>query len=245
MAEDRNTMVAATFVTLADTLVGDYDIAEFLHSLVARCAALLTADTAGVLLETADGKLRLAAALSDEMRVIEELEMTLGQGPCLEAYRAGEQVIVEDLETSQERWPEITPKLLALGMRAACAFPLRLRGDRIGALNLYRAAPGRFHDDDISLGQAFADVAAIGILQERKFAAAQERAEQLQHALDSRVLIEQAKGVIAERHGVTPQEAFERLRSYARSRNLKLHEVGRQVTEGGDIELPPMSATPG
>lgn len=223
-----------TFVELADTLASDYEVGEFLYFLVYRCSALMAADTAGVLLESPTGELRLAAAVSDEMREIEDLEIALGQGPCLEAYRTGRQVIAEDLERCFDRWPAITPKLLELGMRSAYAFPLRLREDRLGALNLYRSAPGPFAADDARLAQAFADVAAIGILQERKVTAAEQRAAQLQHALDSRVIIEQAKGVLAQRHGIGPEEAFKMLRREARNKQRGIHDLAGEIVGGQD-----------
>jgi len=232
MGEERQRRVMDTFVELADTLASDYEVAEFLQVLVERCAELLGADTAGVLLETSTGDLRLAAGISAEMREIEDLGIRLGEGPCLDAYRLGEPVIAEDMTDFRDRWPRITPRILDIGMRSAYAFPLRLRGDRIGALNLYRARPGSFDDDDIRLGQAFADVATIGILQDRRISAAERRAEQLQHALDSRVVIEQAKGILAQRHGIAPEEAFQALRAHARRNHLKVHDLSSQVVAG-------------
>lgn len=237
MSDDVQAVVIDTFVELADTMATDYQIGELLHFLVDRCAVILRADTAGVLLESRSGELRLAAAVSDEMHEIEEAEMRLGEGPCLEAYRDGEQVIAEDLIECHGRWPRITPRILEIGMRSAYAFPLRLRGDRIGALNLYRAEPGPFFPGDIRLAQAFADVASIGILQQRKVSVAEQRSEQLQHALNSRIVIEQAKGVVAERQGIDPNEAFRRLRTYARSHGLKLRDVCTRVMAGASIDL--------
>ena len=228
-----------TFVELADTLSSDYEVSEFLQLLVDRCAAVLSADAAGVLLETPSGHLQLAAAISEEMRVIEEAEIGAGQGPCIEAYRSGEPVAAEDLLECRHRWPVVTWRLLDLGMRSGYAFPLKLREDRIGALNLYRREPGWLREDDVRLGQAFADVAAIGILQQRRVAAAEERAEQLQHALDSRVLIEQAKGALSNQRGITPDEAFEVLRRHARENGLRLREVCRRVVEGATGQIPP------
>ena len=232
MVEDSARLVQNTFVELANMLASDYDVGEFLHFLVDRCAAVVDADAAGVLLEGEGGHLRLAAAVSQEMDAIEEAEMSLGEGPCLDAYRQGGPVIAEDIGQCHERWPAITPKLLDLGLSSAYAFPLRLRGDRVGALNLYRREPGPFPEEAVRWAQAFADVAAIGILQERKVAAAERRAEQLQGALTSRIIIEQAKGVLGERHGVTPNEAFHILRRYSRNHGLKMRNLCQQVVEG-------------
>jgi GAF domain-containing protein len=232
MATRRQRLVFDTFVELADTLASDYDIGEFLQFLVHRCADLLLGDTAGVLLEGPGGDLRLAAATSDEMRRLEDLEVRLRQGPCTEAYRRAEPVIAEDLVDYQERWPQVTPKLMEMGMRSAHAFPVRLRADCIGAINLYRVQPGPFHAEDVRLGQALADVAAIGILQERKIARAERVADQLQLALSSRIVIEQAKGILAERHGISTADAFGAISNYSRSRNRKLREVCQEIVDG-------------
>lgn len=233
MTEETSKFLLDTFVELADTLAGDYEVGELLQLLVNRCSDLLLADTAGVLLETPSGKPALAAATSKEMLEIEDLEITLEQGPSLEAYQTGEQILVEDLEQCHDRWPQVTPRIIAIGMRSAYAFPLRLRDDRIGALNLYRTQPSAFAPHEARLGQALADIAAVGILQQRSVFEAERRAGQLQHALDSRVTIEQAKGTLAERRGITLREAFEIMRAHARRNNLKMQEVCRQVIDGG------------
>ena len=234
----REQLVMDTFVELADTLSSDYDVGEFLHTLVERCTTVLQVKTGGVLVEAPDGQLRLAAATSDSMKQLEDLEISLRQGPCLDAYRDVQQVLVEDLRAMNARWPKVAPEAVDMGLLAAYAFPLRLRGDCIGALNLYRGTTGEFRDDDVRLAQAFADVATIGILQERTVTRAEQRAEQLQAALSSRVLIEQAKGIIAERHDVSIQEAFDALRRHARDNNRKLRDVCQAVVDRGDPLTP-------
>ena len=221
-----------TFGELADTLASGYDVGEFLQLLVDRCSALLLSDVAGVLLESPTGRPALAAATSPQMLQIEELEISLGQGPCLDAYKTGEQVLASDIAEYQDRWPDVGPRIIELGMRSAHAFPLQLRGDRIGALNLYRSEPKAFAPHEVRLGQALADVAAVGILQERAVFVAERRSAQLQHALDSRVLIEQAKGVLAERRGITPDQAFTVLRRLARDNNVTLRDVCQRVIDG-------------
>jgi GAF domain-containing protein len=231
-APARRQLVFDTFVRLADTLARDPGLGEFPDFLVERCAQLLRADTAGLLLERAPGRdLRLAAAVPEAMRRIGGLELELGHGPCLEAYRSGRQTVLEDLEQWRDHWPEITSKLLEMGMRSGYALPLRW-GDRIGALVLYRAEPGPFGDEDIALGQALADVAAIGILQQRKAAEAETLAGQLQQALESRVVIEQAKGMLAAQHGISAQEAFQAIRAYARTHRRKIHDVSQAIVDG-------------
>jgi GAF domain-containing protein len=232
MTDDASALLLDTLVELADTLANDYDVGEFLQLLVDRCADLLLADTAGVLLESEGGTTALAAATSAEMLEIEDLEINLGQGPCLEAFQTGKQVLVEDLDQCHDRWPEVTPRIIDIGMRSAAAFPLRLRDDRIGAMNLYQAEPKAFAPHEVRLGQALADIAAVGILQERSVFDAERRNEQLRHALDSRVLIEQAKGALAERRHLPLRDAFEVMRRYARSNNVRLREVCQRVIDG-------------
>jgi GAF domain-containing protein len=226
-----------TFVELADTLASDYDVADFLDLLVGRCLVLLEADVAGVLLESPAGDLRLAAGTSEEMKVIEQAELATGEGPCVQAYRTRKAVIAADIGAERDRWPDVAPRLLSLGMRSGHAFPLQLREDCIGALNLYRREARPLEDAAVRLAQAFADVAAIGILQQRRSKAAEERSSQLQHALDSRIVIEQAKGVLVERHAVSPQRAFEVLRAYARDHNMKLRDVSDRIVAGAAPDL--------
>jgi GAF domain-containing protein len=232
MKPERQTAAFDALVELADTLVGDYDVAEFLQLLIHRCAELLQADAAGVLLESPDGHLQLVAAVSDEMRAIEELEIRTGEGPSTAAYQRGQPVIAEDLRDFEEQWPQVVPRLLAMGMHSAHGFPMRLRDHCVGAINVYRSEAGHFSDEDRRLGQVLADIATIGILQERKVAAAELVTEQLQLALESRVVIEQAKGMLAERHDITALEAFEVMRRHARERNRRLRDVCQDIIDG-------------
>ena len=232
---ERAQMAIDTFVQLADTLSSDYDIGEFLHLLVERCSEVLQVAAAGVLLENPQGQLELAAATTDDMKTLEDLEFEHRQGPCLDAYRHVEPILAEDLREQYDRWPIIAPYAVDIDLVAVFAFPLQLRDDCIGALNLYRDRISDFHDADIELAQAFADVAAIGIMQERKVADAQRRAEQLRHALDSRVLIEQAKGILAVKLGLTPSHAFRRLRDHARSHNATVRGLSHRVVDEGFV----------
>jgi GAF domain-containing protein len=186
-----------------------------------------------------DGTLRLAAGSSTEMKDLEQAEIDNEDGPCHETYRTGEPVVADDLDHSDvaERWPTVVDRMRRLGLKAVYAFPLRLRDDRIGALNMYRTAPGRFAADDIRLAQAFADVATIGILQERKVTSAELRAGQLQHALDSRLVIEQAKGLVSAQLGISLADAFDTIRRHARSNNRRIHDVARSVVDHGAAAL--------
>lgn len=230
---DRERSVSTLFIDLSDTLVSDFDLPAMLYTLARGCEDVLAVDAAGVLLARSADQLALSAASSEEMHVLELFELQARTGPCYSAYLAREQVAVTDLEAARDRWPEFVPRALELGFRSGYAFPLRLRGSAIGALNLFRESIKPLAEDDVHLGQSLADVATIGILQERSVSDAELRAEQLQRALDSRVLIEQAKGMLAERLGIEPATAFDRIRSHARSRNMKLREVCQQVAEGG------------
>lgn len=232
---DREQLMLNTFVTLADTLATDYDVSDFLRVLLERCGRLLDITTGGVMLESPAGDLQLAVALSAEMEALEQAEIDNRQGPCHEAYRTGECVVIDDLrdEDARDRWPTVTQQMDDMGLVGAYAFPLRLRDDTIGALNLYRDTPGAFRARDIRLAQAFADVAAIGILQQRLVIDAQHRSAQLQHALDSRVLVEQAKGIICAERNMTMLDAFELMRSYARDHNRNLRDVAAAVVENG------------
>lgn len=236
---DREQLMLDTFVTLADTLATDYDVSEFLRVLLERCGQLLDITTGGVMLESPNGELQLAVALSGEMEALEQAEIDNRQGPCHEAYRTGVHVVVDDLraEGPRDRWPTVTQQMDDMGLVGAYAFPLRLRDDTIGALNLYRDTPGEFREEDIRLAQAFADVAAIGILQQRLVIDAQHRTAQLQRALDSRILLEQAKGIVCAERNMTMHDAFELLRSYARKHNRSLREVASAVVENGSASV--------
>lgn len=234
----RERAIAMTFVEVADTLVDTFEVVDLLAFLSHRCAALLEGDLTGVVLEDSDGTLRLAATTSEAMSIVEELELLDGDGPCVHAYRSGERVRMPDLSDTPERWSTVIDELRHLGMRSGLALPLRLRDERIGALNLYTSRARDFTEDDVHVAQAFADVAVIGILQHRAIDAAERRAIQLQQALDSRVLIEQAKGVMVQRHGIDAAEAFERLRSHARSSRRRLADVAGDLLDGTLTDLP-------
>ena len=227
-----------TFVQLADTLTGDYEIGDFLQLLVDRCAGVLDVAAAGVMLETPDGQLRLAAGTSAEMEQLEQAEMEFMEGPCLDAYRGAQQVLAHDLREADDRWPNTASRAVSIGLLGAYAFPLQLREQCIGALNLYRDEPGQFDEGDVQLAQAYADIATIGILQERRAAEGGRLSEQLQLALDSRVLVEQAKAVIHERHDVDLVEALNLLRREAEKSDRQFRDVCRDVLIGASLSEP-------
>jgi transcriptional regulator with GAF, ATPase, and Fis domain len=227
---DHERRLATAFVSLADTLVDDYDIIDLLDRLVGHCVALLGADAAGLLLADNRQQLRVVAASSEDAELMELLQVQAQQGPCLDCFAAGEPVSVPDLSATRARWPEFVAAVdQHTAFRSVPALPLRLRGHAIGAMNLFGHQPGPIRESDLALGQALADVATIGILQERAIRRGEVVTEQLQTALTSRVIIEQAKGVLAEHAGVSMNEAFTRLRGFARGRNLRLSEVAGQL----------------
>jgi GAF domain-containing protein len=226
----REQRLADAFVELADTLVDDYDVLDFLHGLAGHCVALLDVDAAGLMLADPSGLLRVAASSNEEVRLLELFELQNEDGPCLECFLSGRSVEASDLlESERDRWPGFGRAATATGFRSVVALPLRLREETIGALNLFRVAPGALLSEDRSLAQAMADVATIGILQERGSQRREVLARQLQDALSSRIVIEQAKGVIAERQAVHVDAAFVLLRAWARSHGEPLSEVARRV----------------
>jgi GAF domain-containing protein len=228
----REAMLAKTLVELADTLVADFDVVELLTRLADRCVEVLEVGAAGLMLAGPDGELKVMASSSEAMRVLELFELQAAEGPCLDCYRSGKAVMQADLATPTSRWPSFAAETLAAGFRSVQALPLRLRGTVIGALNLFHVEAGEMSTADIEGAQALADVATIAILQNRASVGAQELNQQLQHALNSRVVIEQAKGMVAERSGLNIELAFTALRAYARNHNLRLVDVAESVIDG-------------
>jgi GAF domain-containing protein len=236
--DGREGPLVQAFVALADTLVDDYDVVEFAQELVEDCISLLDADAAGLLLADMRGGLQVLASTSEQTRMLELLEIQSDAGPCMEAYRTGQQVVIDDLDSDAGRWPNFSSRSTAEGFRAVVAIPLRLRSERIGALNLFRRQPGAMADSDLLVAQALADVATIGILHQRVLARGAMVNSQLQTALNSRIVIEQAKGVLAERQGLDMEQAFIQLRSMARNNNRHLSDTARAVIENASGAFP-------
>ncbi|GAA3001106.1 GAF and ANTAR domain-containing protein [Actinokineospora diospyrosa] len=236
MSTTRDQQLASTFVALADTLVADFDVLEFLGLLTERAVELLAVDAAGVILSDQRGGWRPAAGSSEHAHLVEVFAAQTRQGPCLDCVRTGAVVSSSDLAEEGARWPAFAPAAVAAGFRAACAVPMRLRDDVIGALTLLSAAPVPIEDASIALGQALADVATIGILQQRAIRHEAIVYEQLQAALHHRTVVEQAKGVLAEVTGLGMHEAYTALREYARAHRRRLSEVAGEVATG---VLPP------
>jgi transcriptional regulator with GAF, ATPase, and Fis domain len=226
--------LAEAFVEIADTLVDDFDVIEFLHQLTVRCAEVLGVSAAGVLLADQRGALQVVAASTEQTRLLELLQLQTDQGPCPECFHTGRPIAVADLTTATDRWPRFVTAARQTGFASVHALPMRLRTDVIGALNLFGARPGALDEDTIRLAQALADVATIGLLQARAIRQRDILAEQLQTALNSRIVIEQAKGVIAERRHVDMDQSFTLLRSTARTNNRRLSDLARAVVDGSE-----------
>ena len=223
---------------LADFARGlpDYrSVEEVLRALGDFCTELLPVDGIGVLLAE-DGALMVATSNTEEGLAIEHLEAELGEGPCTDAIRTGEQVLVADLEDHREQWPAFVPRAVDAGVRAIHALPMSARGEVVGALDVMSRRPNELADGDVAAAQLLADVAIAYLLAVRLHTASTELSAQLQSALDSRVPIEQAKGILAERHGESLDAAFERIRTHARTNRLKLRDAATQVTTG-DLTL--------
>src|SRR5690348_3123451 len=234
--------LADVFVEMADTLVDDFDMIDFLHVLTERCVELLDVAAAGLLLTDGQGALQVVAASSERTRLLELFQLQTDQGPCLDCFRTGAPVSVTDLPASN-RWPRFTAAAAEVGFAAVHALPMRLRSDVIGALNLFDVAAGPLDADKVRLGQALADVSTIGLLQQRAIHRRDVVTEQLQTALNSRVLIEQAKGLLAERLHINVDDAFTILRNAARSHNRPLSSLAQAIVEGTE-QLPTVVSSP-
>ncbi|GAA2755203.1 ANTAR domain-containing protein [Actinopolymorpha rutila] len=227
----RERELAEVLVALADSLVDDYDVIDLLHRLTDECVHLLPVDAAGLMLSDHRGTLHLVSSSSAQAQLLELFQLQAEQGPCMDCFRTSRQVTVPDL-TGESRWPLFAEQASAAGYHAVYAVPLRLRTETIGALNLFNVQAGPLESDELRIGQALADVATIGILQERAVRHNDVLVMQLRTALNSRIVIEQAKGVISEQHRIDVAAAFTVLRGYARGHRRKLTEVAAEVVEG-------------
>ena len=228
----REARLARTLVELADTLVADFDVVELLTRLADGCVEVLGVGAAGLMLAGPDGELKVMASSSEAMRVLVLFELQAEEGPCLDCYRSGKPVMQTDLAMRTSPWPRFAAETLAAGFRSVHALPMRLRGTVIGALNLFHVEAAEMRRADVEGAQALADVATIAILQHRASLEAQVLNQQLHHALNSRIVIEQAKGMVAQRAGLNMELAFSALRTYARNHNLRLVDVAGSVIDG-------------
>jgi transcriptional regulator with GAF, ATPase, and Fis domain len=225
----RQAALAERFVTLADTLVDDFDVVEVLDGLMSTCLELLDVDEAGLLLTDPRGGLQRVASSSEEARLLELLQVQTREGPCFEAVTSGQIIVVHDISLTADRWPTFAERAVSDGFNSVYAFPMRLREAVVGGLNLFGTTRGTLDEDSRVIAKALADVATIGILQQRTLHRSSLLAENLQRALNTRIVVEQAKGVLSERGHVPMDQTFELLRSYARSHNTKLSELARAI----------------
>lgn len=226
----REARLNATFVIAADTLIADYDMVDLMHTLVRECTEILGATAGGLMLTDSDGRLQLIASTSESADLVEVMQLSAGAGPCIECFTTGTAVSVADIDASGVRWPAFRQAALEQGFLSAHATPMRLRGEVVGTVNLFSAKIGEMRRRDAAVAQALADVATIGILQERLNSHSQILAEQLQRALDSRIVIEQAKGVLAQATSLSMDDSFNAIRAYARNHNLPLRVVADKIT---------------
>ncbi|WP_157002585.1 GAF and ANTAR domain-containing protein [Agromyces laixinhei] len=232
----REARLNTAFVTLADTLTDEYDVVDLLHTLMNETIEVVDAQASGLMLANGHNELELVASTSERADFVEVMQLNAGSGPCVQCFGEGRAVSVADVSETGAAWTEFRAAALLQGFHSVHAVPLRLRSETIGAMNLFRTSTGVLSDRDAAVAQALADVATIGILQERIIRETAIVTEQLQRALDSRILIEQAKGVVAESAGVEMEEAFAMLRDHARSSNLTLRSIAEGVV-GRTLEV--------
>ncbi len=233
----REQRLADTFVELADTLVEGFDLMEFLYTLVERCTEFLDVTAVGLMFGDEQGRLRVAASSNEGTRLLELFQLQAGEGPCLECYRSGKPVEEPDMAQARARWPLFAPEAVRAGFRTVHALPMRLRERTVGSLNLFHVNAEALPPAATRLAQSLIDVATIGLIQVHGGQRSDVLLDRLQLALLTRVVIEQAKGVMAERRGITPDEAFTLLRSHARASELRLTELAYAVIEGDSEHL--------
>ncbi len=238
----KDSLLIATIVELADSLVDDFDVIDLLTRLSHRCVETFGVDAAGVMLASPGGELQFIASSSESMHMLELLQLQANEGPCVDCFNSGTPIINRSLEECLVQWPTFAPKAIGQGFHSVHCLPLRLRGKSVGALNLFRTSEGLFNDEDVALAQGFADIATIAILQHQTIRGAGVLNEQLSNALNSRIIIEQAKGMISQANHCDMLDAFARLRAHSRNHNRGLTDLARAVvTEEiapADVDIP-------
>jgi GAF domain-containing protein len=230
--DDRSSLILGTFTTLADSITSSFDAIELLQYLAEQCNLIFDGADAGILLRAPEGDIQVIASSSGRARVTDNLELALGEGPCIEAIDTGSVVSAASKEEIAQRWPAFSVRTVEVGYDSVHAVPLHLRQTILGSLNLFLAAPGGLSRDDALLARAFADNATISIMQHRALQNSESIQQQLKMALVSRVPIEQAKGALSAKHVLEPDEAFDRLRRYARTNRRSLIGVAEDVLSG-------------
>lgn len=227
--------VGEVFVALGDTLAEDFEVAGFLGGLAGYCLELLDTDGAGVMLAGAGGDLELLASTDEITRRLELSELVDRDGPCVAAYRTGVWVDHPSLDSAAPRRPGFDRSALAAGYRSAHAVPMRRGEQVIGVLNLFRRDSGPLPPHGKQLARALTDMATIGLLNRREVATHRTVAVQIQQAFTTRLIIEQAKGLLAGQLRVRPDQAFQRLRRHARQNNRNLAELAQAVVDGAAV----------
>lgn len=242
MAAREGRLVAA-LISMADTLVSNFDVVDLFHELVVSCTDLLDVAQAGLLLTDGNGVLGVAAASSQATGVVELLELENQGGPGTEAFSTGRPVHSGSLAGSEarHRWPEFGEAARAAGFSAVTAVPMRLRHQVLGALDLFLTDAEDLTDQDLMVAQALADLATIAIIQDRLTVDDRTVISQLRTALESRVVIEQAKGIVAQEADLTMDEAFARIRQHARNHNERLRDISAAVVSG-DLAPPHLTS---
>jgi GAF domain-containing protein len=230
MTLSREAQLSSLLVRLADTLSEDIDLVELMTVLAEGTVSILAVDEAGVVLADPRGSLRVVASSSERMRDLELYEMQNQDGPCLECFSRGEAVLNVHLDANgDDRWPHFGPRARQVGYRVVHAFPIRHRATTIGMVNAFATGGADLTPDEIQVGEAMAQMAAIGLLHQRAVLDRQTVIEQLEHALDARVTVEQAKGVLSERLGTSLLDAYGLLRNYARRNATPVTSVAAAV----------------
>ena len=225
----RESLLIATIVELADNLVDDFDVIDVLTVLSLRCVGAIDVDAVGIMLASPGGELQFVASSSESMRILELFQIQVDEGPCVDCFRDGTAIVNRDLADSDDQWPVFAPRAIAHGFHSVHSLPMRLRGRTIGALNLFRSKLGLLDEEDVALAQGLADVATIAILQHRTSLDAKVLNDQLSYALNSRIIIEQAKGMVSQATRTDMDHAFSRLRTHARNHNLGMTEVANML----------------
>jgi GAF domain-containing protein len=229
---NRESLLIATLVELADNLVDDFDVIEVLTMLCNRCVETIDVDAAGVMLVSPAGELQYVASSSESMRILELYQIQAAEGPCVDCFNSGEAIIDRLLIDAIDQWPHFSPRAMEQGFNSVYCLPMRLRGRTIGALNFFRVDAVPLDESDVVVAQGLSGVATIAILQHQTSLDAKVLNSQLSKALDSRIIIEQAKGMVSQATNCDVLQAFDRLRAYARNHNARLTAVATAVVDG-------------
>ncbi|AZC13306.1 GAF and ANTAR domain-containing protein [Microbacterium sp. ABRD28] len=228
----REDQLLHTVAALADSLVDDFDVVELLQVLIDECTMIFDIVAAGILLRGPGGELEVIVSTSERSEFVGLMQLRIGEGPCVEAVTTGQVVSVPDLSHISDRWPAFASAATESGFASMHAIPMRLRSITIGSLNLFGERIGALNEPDATAAKTLADIATISILQQRTVEESVLAQAQLQRALDSRVVIEQAKGYVAQLEGIDMEAAFHRIRAHARSTQTRLSDVADAIITG-------------